>query len=269
MSLLASMAASSRVRADAARAAESLDALRKRALATPPAPALVLSDFDIIAEVKLRAPSAGSLATPADPVAEAVRRATAYAGAGAAAISVLTEPSRFDGHLDHARAAAAAVSVPVMRKDFLVDPYQVWEARAIGAGGVLVIVRMLDDATLQALVDAAAEAGLFVLIECFDAEDLVRARTVGWSGGQPLLVGVNCRDLVTLEVDLARMTSLSLPAHLPCVAESGVTGPADLPPLVAAGYRLALVGTALMRAASPAELLGDLLLAGRAACASQ
>lgn len=265
--LLARMAVTSRERADEAMAAVPLADLRARALAMPTAPPLVLGAFDLLAEVKLRAPSAGALATPDDPPAEAARRALAYASAGAAAVSVLTEPTRFDGDLSHLAAAAARCPVPVMRKDFLVDPYQVWEARASGAGGVLLIARMLDDDALRGLLDAASEAGLWALVEAFDAADLERAASVAssWASPQPLLVGVNCRDLVTLAIDFDRLLDLAyrLPDGVVAVAESGVATEDDARAVAAAGYRMALVGTALMKASDPAALARRLLAAGR------
>ena len=175
---LAGMAASSRGRADAAKAALPEAELRARIVDLPPAPRPRLSSagFDLIAEMKLRSPAVGALraASEEDPAA----RAQLYAEAGAAAVSVLTEPSRFDGalaHLERAAAALAPLGVPAMRKDFLVDPYQVLEARAAGAGGVLLILRMLPHAALEALLDTALEQGLFVLLEAFDDEDLALA----------------------------------------------------------------------------------------------
>jgi len=266
--LLAEMAKTSNERAQAARNAVAFTTLRDRALARKPAPPLDLAKFDLIAEVKLRAPSAGVLAMPDDPAAEAARRAVAYAKAGAAAVSVLTEPTRFDGHLSHLLAAANACPVPVMRKDFLVDPYQVWEARAAGAGGVLLIARLLDDDALPALLDAAGEAGLWVLVEAFDERDLERADdcVAWWTSPQPILVGVNCRDLDTLAVDFGRFAALSkrLPRGAVAVAESGVSTGDEARAVAAAGYKAALVGTALMQAPDPGVLVRDLLAAGRA-----
>src|SRR6202051_3823088 len=144
--------------------------LQARTSTLPRAPGLLLSEdgFDLIAEVKLRSPAAGPLRqASADPVAP-------YAAAGAAAISVLTEPSRFDGALSHVTQAAQGLAgrIPVMRKDFLVDAYQVYEARLAGAGGVLIILRMLARAQIETLLEAAAQLGLFVLLEAFDAVDL-------------------------------------------------------------------------------------------------
>jgi indole-3-glycerol phosphate synthase len=201
----------------------------------------------------------------------------AYAEAGAAAVSVLTEPSRFDGSMRHLEQAARALGarvpvVPAMRKDFLVSPYQVLEARAAGAGGVLVILRMLPRADLEALVDEALAQGLFVLLEAFDAEDLelaaelVAARAVH---RDLLLVGVNCRDLVTLEVVPGRLEALAprLPRDVARVAESGVATAADAARVAAAGYDLALVGSALMTGDDPRTLAAAMLEAARAAVA--
>lgn len=265
MGLLQDMARSSRARCDALET--SPEELRALALATPRPPRLLLGSFDLIAECKLRAPSAGQLAEPLDGSAEATRRAILYADAGAAAVSVLTEPDQFGGALAHLAAAAAACAVPVMRKDFLVDPIQVYEARLHGAGGVLLIARMLDDQALAACLAAAAECGMFVLLEAFDEADLVRSGAVvsHWSGTEPLLVGVNSRDLVTLAVDPGRLVRLA--AHLPDgvagVAESGIERAEEVGPLVGAGYRLALVGSALMRSADPAGLVRSMLEEGR------
>jgi indole-3-glycerol phosphate synthase len=163
-----------------------------------------------------------------------------------------------------------------MRKDFLVDPYQVLEARAAGAGGVLVIVRMLTRARMEALLDAAAELGLFVLLEAFDDADLEAARAVltdrrpagRTPSGPPapaILVGINCRDLQTLAVVPQRFAELAprLPPSLPCVAESGVATPAEALAMRGLGYRLALIGTALMGTDDPATLLADILQAAR------
>jgi indole-3-glycerol phosphate synthase len=147
---------------------------RCRELAAPP-PLLLTGGFDLIAELKLRSPALGELGRATDDLAGRVR---AYAGAGAAAVSVLTEPSRFAGTLDHLRRAAAALSalgVPAMRKDFLVDPYQLYEARMAGAGGALVIVRMLSRQSLVEMLDCARELELFVLIETFDEKDIETA----------------------------------------------------------------------------------------------
>ncbi|HET7756426.1 MAG TPA: indole-3-glycerol-phosphate synthase [Steroidobacteraceae bacterium] len=268
---LAQMAAGSRARLDAARSRRPLAALEAEARRCPPPPPLRLdaSGFDLIAELKLRSPAAGALAGSG---ADLAARVGVYARAGAAAVSVLTEPSRFDGSLGHLTEAAgvlAPLAVPAMRKDFLVDPYQVFEARAAGAGGVLVILRLLPPEDTAALLECAASLGLFVLLEAFDARDVeLMHRLVGaHRGANQLLAGLNCRDLATLEVAPGRLTELAplLPAELPRVAESGVASEADARAVAEAGYALALVGSALMRGGDPGGLAAALLAAGRAA----
>ncbi len=265
-SLLEQMAESSAARVAAARRRLSEAALLEQARARAPAPPLELDGrFDVIAELKRRAPSAGALADREESI-EA--RLDAYADGGAAAVSVLTEPARFDGSLEDLRLAAGQLApraVPVMRKDFLVEPYQVIEARAAGAGGVLLIMRMLSAAQARELADCAADLGLWVLAEAFDAAELAAVGRLAESSRARLLVGVNCRDLASLAVVPERLVELAadLPAGLPAVAESGIEKPADAARLVAAGYRLALVGSALMRSADPAVDIRALLAAGR------
>ena len=270
---LAAMARASRARVTAARAAEPEAALFRRAFATPNPPRLNLSPqgFDLIAEVKLRSPAVGLLKGGDENVAARVGE---YAEAGAAAVSVLTEPTRFDGSLEHlalaARALASRGSVPAMRKDFLVDPYQVAEARLAGAGGILIILRMLSRAETEALLEAAARLRLFVLAETFDVADIAIAHDLVRSPvarDLDLLIGVNSRDLATLKVVPGRLEELveRLPGTVPRVAESGVADAVDAARLAAAGYDLALVGSALMTSADPSALLADMLGAGRAA----
>ncbi|HEX4388671.1 MAG TPA: hypothetical protein VH109_08605 [Steroidobacteraceae bacterium] len=268
---LATMARASRERVGRAKLERSGAQLERLARRTPAPPPLLLdaSGFDLIAELKLRSPAAGALAGAGVDVAA---RACAYARAGACAVSVLTEPSRFDGTLGHLAEASAALApraVPVMRKDFLTDPYQVLEARVAGAAGVLVIVRMLTPAELAALLDCAREHGLFVLLETFDEADIERLNELlaRRRDQQGLLAGVNCRDLATLEVVPERLIELaaSLPRGLPRVAESGIARGADARRAASAGYTLALVGSALMRGEDPQALAAELLAAGRAA----
>jgi indole-3-glycerol phosphate synthase len=271
---LAAMAASSQARVEAARRLQADSELWRLAEASPAPPALRLSPqrFDVIAEVKLRSPAVGVLRDGESEDIEA--RVSRYAAAGAAAVSVLTEPERFEGSLDHlaqaARALAAAGPVPAMRKDFLVDPYQIAEARLAGAGGVLVIVRMLEQAALDALIESARRLGLFVLIEAFDAADIAIARALldrHGNRGSPLLIGINSRDLVTLKVVPGRLEEMvdMLPADAPRVAESGVGTAADAARLARAGYDVALVGSALMTAEDPAALLKTMVTSGREA----
>jgi indole-3-glycerol phosphate synthase len=266
---LASMAASSRRRAERARAALTEHELRARALAAPLPPALRLTgQFDLITEVKFRSPAAGLLQSVPEDLAGRVR---GYAAAGAAAISVLTEPDRFDGSLDHLRRASAALAarVPAMRKDFLVDTYQLLEAREAGAGGVLLILRMLERETLRQLIEACAQLRLFALLEAFDAADLELAGMLvrEYASAAQLLVGINCRDLTTLKVVPGRLESLAhlLPRGVPCVAESGVNDAQDAARLARSGYDVALVGSALMLSADPSALAESMLSAGREA----
>jgi indole-3-glycerol phosphate synthase len=267
-SFLARMARSSADRVRRARALEGEAALARRAAERPAAPPLKLGDFDLIAELKRRSPALGPLESAGFSFAGQLR---SYAAAGAAAISVLTEPEAFAGSLDDLETAAAelaASGIPVMRKDFLVDPYQVLEARAAGAGGVLVIMAMLTDAQAGDLLSCAAEQGLFVLLEAFDERDLERICALPRPAADaPWLAGVNCRDLKTLEVVFDRFAVLAprLPADLPAVAESGMSGRADITRVAELGYRLALVGGALMQAAQPEQAAQDWLRHGREA----
>lgn len=220
--------------------------------------------FDLIAEVKFTSPAEGALAAAS---VEATRaRVAGYVRAGAAAISVLTEPTRFGGSLDHLRAAASIAAVPVMRKDFPVRPVQLFEARAAGAGGALVIVRMVSDSLLREMLDAAEEAGLWVLLEAFDAADLDRIAALPRT--RAVLCGVNARDLQTLQVDQGRFSAMAphLPGERVAVAESGLGTPEEIAMVATLGYRMALVGSALMRAAAPETLLAEMVQAGRQAC---
>ena len=160
-------------------------------------------------------------------------------------------------------------AVPAMRKDFLVDRYQVLEARLHGASGVLLIVRMVPLEQLVEMLDCAADLGLFVLLEAFDAADLAVARQLAQSRrgrNEQVLMGLNCRDLETLQISFERFASLrdQMPLTWPSVAESGVTSPEDAAAVAELGYRLALVGTALMQRPDPAAALRELIEAGRA-----
>ena len=266
------MAAGSRQRTEAAKRACSDAGLLARALASPLPPRLRrhAAGFDLIAEMKLRSPAVGQLKSGDEDVNA---RVTAYAHAGAAAVSVLTEPSRFDGsmaHLELATRALTPLQVPAMRKDFIVDAYQVSEARVAGAGGVLVILRMLPRAELDALIDRARELKLFVLLEAFDAADIELMHdivAVHSKSGVEMLAGVNCRDLTTLQIVPPRLDELAhlLPTSVPRVAESGVGSAEDARRVAAVGYELALVGSALMQGGDPRALAAAMLEAGRAA----
>ncbi len=265
------MAASSRACSAAAQVALPARELRARVAALPPVPKLTLRGFDLIAEVKLRSPAVGLLKAAGEEDVGA--RVATYARAGAAAVSILTEPSRFDGSLEDLAAgsrALASLSVPAMRKDFLVDDYQVLEGRVAGASGVLAILRMLPRADLERLIDSALGLDMFVLLEAFDEPDLELAHALvdaRRAQRDLLLVGINSRDLATLKVVPGRLDQLapSLPSGVARVAESGVATVADAARVAAAGYDLALVGSALMSAADPAALARGMLDAGRAA----
>jgi indole-3-glycerol phosphate synthase len=267
------MRRSSTRRAEALRRGCDPDELRAAAVASPAPARPDLSRFLLIGEIKPRSPSRGDLAAGGRLADDAARvRARAYAAGGAGAISVLTEPDAFGGDLGLV-AASARAGVPVLCKDFLVDPLQVYEARRHGASGVLLIARLVDDAALDALLAAAVDAGLFVLLEAFDELDLARIGSVAahWERVTPLLVGLNARDLATLTVDSDRHAGLArfLPRGVPAIAESGIEGPDHLRALVRCGYRGALIGTALMGAADPAAHLAELARAAREArCAS-
>jgi indole-3-glycerol phosphate synthase len=268
---LAGMAAASRARSQTAQAALPAGELRARITDLPPTPRMKFTAFDLIAEVKRRSPATGLLKAAADEDVGA--RVAAYAEAGAAAVSILTEPSRFDGSLADLAAgtrALAPLAIPAMRKDFLVDPYQVLEARVAGAGGVLAILRMLPRTELERLIDAALELDMFVLLEAFDAADIELAHAlvdVRRHHAGLLMVGVNSRDLATLKVVPGRLDELAatLPTAVRRVAESGFATPADAARAAASGYDLALVGSALMSAPDPAVLTRAMLAAARAA----
>ena len=269
---LEQMAAGSRDRADEARRACPDADLLARAHASPLPPRLRRdpAGFDLIAEMKLRSPAVGQLKSGDEDVSA---RVTAYARAGAAAVSVLTEPSRFDGsmaHLELATGVLTPLGVPAMRKDFLVDAYQVTEARLAGAGGVLVILRMLPREALDALIERARDLKLFVLLEAFDESDIELMHAIverHARSGVEMLVGVNCRDLATLQIVPRRLDELAhlLPTSVPRVAESGVVSADDARRVAAAGYELALVGSALMQGGDPRALATAMLDAGREA----
>lgn len=268
---LKEMARESAARAAASKRAYSSDALDK------PAFPLRLQGFDLIAELKDRSPAEGSLASAAET---RIDRAINYEKGGAAAISVLTEPKRFDGELAHLAEVVAAVSaleLPVMRKDFLVDTAQILEAKDAGASGVLLIAAILDDKQLANMLDCAFDNELFVLLEAFDESDLDRsvrvsenARVREQAEKQKFLIGINTRDLRSLEVDETRLQKYarSLPEGVIAVAESGLHTAADAALVAEWGYDAALVGTALMRAEHPADLIGEMLNAGRAKVAA-
>jgi indole-3-glycerol phosphate synthase len=211
-----------------------------------PMPAFRAEGSSVIAGVKRRSPSKGDLAEIPDPAA----LATEYAAGGAAAVSVLTEERRFGGSLEDLRAVRAAVDLPVLRKDFIVTPYQLVEARAAGADLALLIVAALDSDELTQLHDEARELGLTVLVEVHDEAETERAVELGAE-----LIGVNARNLQTLDVDIDTFGRLAplVPADRVLVAESGITGPTDVKRFVAEGANVVLVGEALVRDGAPRE----------------
>jgi indole-3-glycerol phosphate synthase len=215
--------------------------------------------FDLIAEVKPRSPSVGLF-----PERHPAETALAYQTGGAAVVSVLTEPSEFGGSMEMLRDVSAAVSIPVLAKDFLVDPIQVYEAREAGADGVLVIVRILGEESLNEILAAVSDTGLFALLEGFDQPDLRRISKVV-AERVDLLAGVNCRDLDTLEVRPERHITLAgdIPGDVVTVAESAIGVPADVERVAGCGYRAALVGSALMTADDPSLLVREMVDAGR------
>lgn len=263
------MAETSRSRAHALRMQADLAGIQRRARDLPPAriPNLSVRGFDVLAEIKRTSPAAGTLADAHESMGP---RATIYEHSGAAAISVLTEPTAFGGSLDDLAVVARAVSCPAMRKDFLVDPIQVLEARCHGASGVLLIMRLLDEAAIESMIEAAATLGVFVVLEILATDDVPRLEHALLCADRLSVVafpGINCRDLTTLDVDRRRHVDLigRVPAGLPVIAESGVAGAADVETLASLGYRAALIGTALMKAADPEIALGAFLAAGRRA----
>jgi indole-3-glycerol phosphate synthase len=236
-----------------------LDRLKERCQHNDPAlnpmPALSGPGVAVIAEVKRSSPSKGTLAEIADPAALAVE----YEAGGAAAISVLTEERRFAGSLDDLVRVRCAVSVPVLRKDFIVSAYQLFEARAAGADLVLLIVAALTDPELVSLVERARSIGLTPLVEVHTADEVQRALDAGAS-----IIGVNARDLHTLEIEpttFARLAPL-IPDGIVRVAESGVRGPHDVIDLARAGADVVLVGEALVTGRDPRSGVADLVAAG-------
>ena len=210
---------------------------------------------NVIAECKRRSPSRGVLRAEYDPVA----LATAFERAGAAAISVLTEPTFFDGSLEHLRAVSESAGIPVLRKDFIVDEYQIAEARVMGGDAVLLIVAALSDGELAGLVAAARRLRFDVLVEVHDAVELDRALAVGVD-----IVGVNNRNLRTLSVDTQVSANLisRIPKDVVAVAESGFKSAAELTTLQRAGYHAFLVGERLMTSGDPSGVLRGLVGSG-------
>jgi indole-3-glycerol phosphate synthase len=231
------------------------EAARRADEALDPMPAFRSGGVSVIAEVKRSSPSRGPLASITDPAALAAE----YQAGGAATISVLTEQRRFGGSLQDLRAVRAAVDVPVLRKDFIVTSYQLWEARAAGADLALLIVAALTQNELESLVDRAQSIGLTPLVEVHDEEEVERALAAGAT-----LVGVNARNLKTLEVDRETFPRLArrIPDDVVRVAESGVRGPHDVFELAKQGAHVVLVGETLVTGADPRTAVADLVAAG-------
>jgi indole-3-glycerol phosphate synthase len=223
------------------------DLARRAEMALPPRPFPPLPrgrTVGIVAEVKRRSPSRGAIRPDLDPVAYA----RAYAAGGAVAVSVLTDEAHFGGSIDDLARVAAAVPLPVLRKDFILDELQILEARAAGASAILLIVRALAPERLRSLAASARSQQLATLVEVHTAGELAAALAV-----HPSAVGVNARDLGTLAVDLraAEEVVARVPAEVPVVAESGIEGRGDVERLAAAGADFVLVGTSLARRSDP------------------
>ena len=256
--LLRTIVAATQQITDTRRTQEPVSALERRAAARQPrgarfeAALAKAGRVNVIAECKRRSPSRGVLAAQYDPVSIARK----YEAGGAAAISVLTEPTFFDGALAHLTAVREAVNLPLLRKDFVVDDYQLLEARAAGADAVLLIVAALDQPELVRLQTRAWTLDLAALVEVHDDEELARAVDSG-----ARLIGVNNRNLRTLAVDVGASDRLAakLPAGVVGVSESGLQTRDDLERLAAAGYRAFLIGERFMTDPDPARAIADLI----------
>lgn len=245
--------------------------LKERAAAAAPArdawtalggPAETRGQLKVVAEIKRRSPSKGDLASISDPASLAVQ----YADGGAAAISVLTEQRRFNGSLADFDAVRAAVETPLLRKDFMVDEYQIWEARAHGADLILLIVASLSDAQLREFSTLSRELGMNVLVETHTAGEIERA-----VAADARIIGVNVRNLKTLDVDRSVFAELagSIPPDALVIAESGVRGVDDVRHYAANGANAVLVGEALVSDATPRERIAEFMAAGAEAIAAR
>jgi indole-3-glycerol phosphate synthase len=245
----------------AREAAVTLEQLKDRAAGQTSARSVVdrlrkQDQIAVISEVKRSSPSKGALADIPDPAGLAAD----YEAGGAAVVSVLTEQRRFGGSLADLDAVRARVDIPVLRKDFIVTPYQVWEARAHGADMVLLIVAALDQPVLAGLLDRIHSLGMTALVEAHTADEVHRALDAGAQ-----VVGINARNLKTLEVDRAVFADLAslIPDDVVRVAESGVRGPRDVMDYARAGAHAVLVGEALVTGGNPRQAVADLVAAGQ------
>lgn len=255
--ILDKLAASARVRVDRLKAERPLESVREEALSIKPEKpfcfeaALKKEDIAFICEVKKASPSKGLIA----PDFPYVHIARDYEAAGADAISVLTEPEYFLGSDDYLSAVKRAVNIPVIRKDFTIDPYQIYEARIIGADAVLLICALLDTEALTEYIRIADTLGLTALVEAHDAAEVASALEAG-----ARVIGVNNRKLKTFEVDIensARLRQL-VPEHITFVSESGIKTPGDIDALRKNGTDAVLIGETLMRSSRKAEELARL-----------
>ncbi len=264
MSVLDDINAGVREDMEARQRLVTLAELKERAAAAAPArdawtalggPLAERDQLKVIAEIKRRSPSKGDLAGIADPASLAVQ----YADGGASVISVLTEQRRFNGSLADLDAVRAAVDIPLLRKDFMLDEYQIWEARAHGADVILLIVASLSDAQLQEFTALSRELGMNALVETHTAEEVERA-----VAADARIIGVNVRNLKTLDVDRSVFGGLagSIPAGALIVAESGVRGVEDVRHYAANGANAILVGEALVSDATPRERIAEFVAAG-------
>ncbi|MFV0285637.1 MAG: indole-3-glycerol phosphate synthase TrpC [Demequina sp.] len=239
--------------------ATTMDQLKERASRQPGAldarAMLATTEVSVIAEVKRSSPSKGDLASISDPAL----LATEYEAGGATVISVLTEQRRFGGSLQDLDAVRAKVDIPILRKDFIVTPYQVWEARAHGADVVLLIVAALDQMALEGLVERVHSLGMTALVEVHDAEEVSRAVDAG-----ARVIGVNARNLKTLEVDRHTFARLAptIPDGIVRVAESGIRDGHDVVEYARMGADAVLVGEALVKNKDPRQAVADMVAAG-------
>ncbi len=238
----------------------SLASLKELAAQAPPArdflAALAGPGLSLIAEIKPASPSAGSFAS----ALSLEERAMAYAKGGAAGLSILTESRHFGGSLENLSRARAVSDLPLLRKDFIVDPWQVYEARAAGADAVLLMASVLEPGPLRALYQLCRQLGMAALLEVHDQAELETVLAIA-----PPLLGINNRDLRSMRVDLDTCLRLRefVPAGVTVVAESGVNSAADMARLAQGGLDAALVGSHLMRAADPGQAVADLLAGAR------